>query len=186
VCLFLGWTVHNDVAYDNTAFWLHVASGIDGSADRLGRLAPPLALGLPVAVLGSVITVAITGDWVSLPSLLGISLGVLLIGLGISSIISARFAYPAVRPGDSPFAQPQSAGAAGSVVQAVSFLATVVSITPVAVLAWMGERINPGYHWLAFATALVLGFAVLGIGVRAGGRVIDRGGPELLAMAMRN
>ena len=52
VCLFLGWTVHNDVAYDNTAFWLHVASDVDGRADRLGRLAPPLAIGLPVAVIG--------------------------------------------------------------------------------------------------------------------------------------
>src|SRR5690606_26841957 len=103
VCLFLGWTVHNDVAHDNTAFWLHVAAGIDGAADRLGRLAPPLAIGLPVAVFGSVITVALTGDWMSLPSMLGLSVGVLLIGLGISSLTSARFAYPAVRPGDSPF-----------------------------------------------------------------------------------
>jgi hypothetical protein len=32
----------------------------------------------------------------------------------------------------------------------------------------------------------VLGFGVLAIGVRAGGRVIERGGPELLALAMRN
>lgn len=186
VCLFLGWTVHNDVAHDNTAFWLHVAAGIDGAADRLGRLAPPLAIGLPVAVFGSVITVALTGDWMSLPSMLGLSVGVLLIGLGISSLTSARFAYPAVRPGDSPFAQPQSAGNAGAVVQAVSFLATAISILPVAWLAWLGERVNPGYHWLAFAAALVLGFAALGIGVSLGGRVIERGGPELLAMAMKN
>jgi ABC-2 type transport system permease protein len=137
-------------------------------------------------VIGSVVTVAISGNWPSLPSLLGISLGVLLIGLGISSIISARFPYPVVRPGDSPFAQPQSAGTAGSVVQSVSFFASAVSIAPIAVLAWMGERVNPGYHWLALAAALVLGFVVLALGVAVGGRTIERNGPELLAMAVRN
>jgi ABC-2 type transport system permease protein len=186
VCLFLGWTIHNDVAYDNTAFWLHVASDVDGRADRLGRLAPPLTIGVPVAVLGSIATVWISGNWPALPGLLGVSLGLLLIGLGISSVVSARFPYPVVRPGDSPFAQPQSAGTAGAFVQSISFFATAVSIAPVAWLAWMGERYNPGYHWLALAAALVLGSAVLAIGVRAGGRIIERDGPELLAIAMRN
>lgn len=186
VCLFLGWTVHNDVAYDNTAFWLHVASDVDGRADRLGRLAPPLAIGVPVALLGSIATVWIAGNWPALPGLLAVSLGLLLVGLGISSVISARFPYPAVRPGDSPFAQPQSAGTAGAVVQSFSFVAIAVSIAPVAWLAWLGEDVNPGFHWLALASALVLGFAALAIGVSAGGRIIERDGPELLAVAMRN
>lgn len=186
VCLFLGWTVHNDVAFDNTAFWLHVASGVDGRADRLGRLAPPLALGVPVAVLGSIATVAITGNWPSLPGLLGLSLGVLLVGLGISSYISARFPYPSVRPGDSPFAQPQSSSTAGSIVQALSFVASAIAVAPVLYLCYLGETLSPGYYWLALAAAMVLGVIAIGLGVRAGGRIIDRAGPELLVAAMRN
>ena len=44
---FLGWSLHNDVAYDRTAIWLHVASGVRGVADRVGRLVPVLIVGIP-------------------------------------------------------------------------------------------------------------------------------------------
>ena len=53
MCLFLGWTIHNDVAYDNTAFWLHVAASTNGRADRWGRIVPPLLIGVPLVVAGS-------------------------------------------------------------------------------------------------------------------------------------
>lgn len=186
ICLFLGWTAHNDLAHDNTAFWLHVASDVDGRADRAGRLAPLLALGLPVALGGSVATAAIVRDWSILPGLIGLSLGVLLAGLGISSYVSARFPYAVVRPGDSPFAQPQRVGGDGSLIQAFSFLATIVVVLPVVGLIWLGVRVSPGYLWLALSAGLVIGVGLLGLGIVLGGRVVDRAGPELLAAAMRN
>ncbi|MEO6144321.1 MAG: hypothetical protein ABIP19_10110, partial [Dermatophilaceae bacterium] len=36
----LGWSTHNDIAYDGTAFWGHVTAGVSGRADRIGRLVP--------------------------------------------------------------------------------------------------------------------------------------------------
>jgi len=42
----LGWSTHNDIAYDGTAFWSHVATGLSGRADRIGRLAPTALAGL--------------------------------------------------------------------------------------------------------------------------------------------
>ena len=33
-CACLGWSLHNDTAYDSTAVWLHVASSVRGAADR--------------------------------------------------------------------------------------------------------------------------------------------------------
>src|SRR5690606_12970511 len=33
MALVLGWLPHNDIAYDSTAFWVHVASGVSGLAD---------------------------------------------------------------------------------------------------------------------------------------------------------
>ena len=41
----LGWSMHNDIAYDGTAFWGHVATGVSGRADRIGRLAPTAMVG---------------------------------------------------------------------------------------------------------------------------------------------
>ena len=49
--LFLGWLPHNDVAYDSTALWMHVASGVRGWSDRIGRLVPVLLIGLPLLAI---------------------------------------------------------------------------------------------------------------------------------------
>src|SRR5690606_13558665 len=51
MALFFGWLPHNDVAYDSTALWTHVASGVRGLSDRLGRLAPILLVALPVLAI---------------------------------------------------------------------------------------------------------------------------------------
>src|SRR5215207_2726485 len=110
MCLLLGWSLHNDTAFDSTAVWSHIASGVRGAADRAGRLVPVLVAGILVIGLGSAVTVFVIDDWRLLPSLLGVSTALLLGGLGVGSIISARFPYPAVRPGDSPFQAPQSTG----------------------------------------------------------------------------
>ena len=46
--LFLGWLPHNDLAYDSTAVWMHIASGVRGVSDRVGRLVPVLLVGVPL------------------------------------------------------------------------------------------------------------------------------------------
>src|SRR5690606_1707774 len=33
VALFFGWLPHNDIAYDSTAVWMHIASGVRGVSD---------------------------------------------------------------------------------------------------------------------------------------------------------
>src|SRR5690606_40751042 len=46
----------------------------------------------------------------------------LLAGVGVSSVVSARSPYPATRPGDPAWRQPQVAGASGGGVQGGSLL----------------------------------------------------------------
>ncbi len=186
MALFVGWSPHNDVAYDNTAFWIHVSSNTSGRADRWGRLVPALLLGGGIVIVGSVVTVAFTRQWETLPALIGLSACILLVGLGISSVISAGFPYPVVRPGDSPFAQPQAAGTAGSVVQSVSFFATAVSATPVALIAWLLGASSPAWYWVALLVGLAIGLAVLLFGVRIGAFLVNRRAPELLAFTLQN
>jgi ABC-2 type transport system permease protein len=185
MCLFLSWSVHNDVSFDNTAIWMHLTASTRGSADRWGRLLPAILVGIPLIGVGSVVSSAFYGDWSVLPSLAGVSLSILLTGLGLSSIMSARFPYPAVRPGDSPFAQPQSGSPAG-LIQAVSFLAIVVLSSPSLVAAYLGLTVGGSWPLLSLAAGVVIGGIVLLGGVAVGSRVFERRGSQILAVAMRN
>ena len=186
VCLFLGWTIHHDIAYDNTAIWLHLVSGTRGIADRVGRMFPPILIGIPVIAVGSLITTAVFGDWAVLPTVAALSGAVLLIGLGLSSISSVLFPYPATKPGDSAFSQPQTSGASAALVQAVSFFAIVILASPVVVFLVLGLAVD--HFWLEVApvAAVILGFGCLFGGLYLGGKAFDRRGPELMAFANRN
>ncbi|WP_022893210.1 hypothetical protein [Agromyces subbeticus] len=185
MCLLLGWTLHNDTAYDSTAIWLHVVSGVRGVADRVGRLVPVLIAGVLVIGLGSAVTVFALNDWRLLPSILGVSTALLLAGLGVGSITSARFPYPAVKPGDSPFQQPQSTGTITALVQSITMLGTLVVALPAMAFGALGIFVDPAWHAASFASGVGLGIIVLVAGVWGGGRVFDRRGPEMLAAAIR-
>ena len=187
MCFFLAWsTVHNDVAYDNSAIWLHVVSNIPGWADRVGRLVPALALGILVIGIGAPVCAILVGDWSMLPSLIGVSGCVLLCGLGLSSVMSVRFPYPTVRPGDSPFAQPQSSATAATWMQSLTVLAIVALVMPSVILAFLGFEFGALWHFGSLAAGIVIGLAVLVIGTAWGGRMFEVRGPELLAFALRN
>lgn len=186
MCFFLAWsTVHNDVAFDNTAIWIHVASNISGRADRLGRIVPPLLLGVLVIGVGTPLSAWGYGSTDVIPSLLGVSLCTLLVGLGLSSIISAGFPYPAVHPGDSPFAQPQSSAGAASWVQGLSLLGVLAVTAPTVFLAVRGITEGGGWHLWALALGSGTGIVALGLGILLGGRVFEARGPELLAFTER-
>ena len=185
MCLFLGWSLHNDTAYDSTAVWLHVASGVRGASDRAGRLVPVLIAGVLVIGLGSAVTVFVLNDWRLLPSLLGVSTALLLAGLGVGSITSARFPYPAVKPGDSPFQQPQSTGAITAFVQSLTMFGSLLIALPALIFAAMGLLVDPAWHAASFAAGIGLGVLTLVAGVWIGGRVFDRRGPEILGAAIR-
>lgn len=186
MCLFLGWSSHNDIAYDNTAIWLHVASNTSGFSDRIGRLVPSLLLGIPLILVGSPLCAWWYGSAAILPSLIGVSACILFAGLGLSSVISARFPYPAVRPGDSPFAQPQASGSAAGLIQSLAFFLALLIALPPAILGIVGITSGGAWTWGAFALGLVLGAAALYVGVRWGAAIFARRSPELLAFTLRN
>ena len=185
MCLLLGWSLHNDTAYDSTAVWSHIASGVRGAADRAGRLVPVIITGVLVIGLGSAVTVFVIDDWRLLPSLLGVSTALLLGGLGVGSIISARFPYPAVKPGDSPFQAPQSSGAMTALVQSFTMFGSLLVALPAVAFAALGFFEDPAWHAASFAAGVGLGAIALAFGIWEGGRVFERRGPEILAAALR-
>ncbi|MEO7015890.1 MAG: hypothetical protein ABI130_02030 [Leifsonia sp.] len=186
LCLLLGWTIHNDIALDNTAVWFHIVSGTRGIADRVGRMFPPLLVGIPIIVVGSLVTTAVFGDWAILPSVAALSGAILLIGLGLSSVTSVLFPYPATKPGDSAFSQPQTSGASAAIIQAISFFAVILLASPIIVFLVLGLAVSPVWLGIAPIAGVVLGFGCLFGGLALGARVYNRRQPELMAFANRN
>ncbi|MET0975959.1 MAG: hypothetical protein ABWX82_09855 [Leifsonia sp.] len=185
MCIFLGWTIHNDVAYDSTAVWLHVASGVSGFSDRVGRLVPALLLSLPLIALGTIVSMLLYNDWSVLPSFVGVCASLFLVGLGCSSYTSARFPYPVPKPGASPFAQPQSSGTAAVAVQSLTFLVALLLTLPVLVFAALAIFVDPDWHLAAFIDGVGTGVVALVLGVWWGSRTFTHRGPEILASAIR-
>ena len=138
--------------------------------------------GVPIAVIGSSITATIIGDWRVLPALIGMNLGVLWVASGVSSVFSALMPYPATRPGESPFAQPQWSGSGSGTAQTVSMvIAAVLSLVPVLLSGYAIAVPELGWNILALVVGLGFGLLVLVVGVLLGGAVFNRRGPELIA-----
>ena len=102
VALFLGWLPHNDLAYDSTAVWMHIASGVRGVSDRIGRLVPVLLIGIPLLAVLIPVAISLHGRWALLPAMVGVCASLFLTGLGLSSISSVVCAVRRLAAGREP------------------------------------------------------------------------------------
>lgn len=178
----LAWTISADVSYDSTAFALHMATGVRGVQDRLGRALACLVFALPAVLVFSIGPFFLLQVWDALPGMLGLSLGILFSGLGLSSALSARYTVAVPLPGESPFKKPPGNAAQTMAVQfgGMGVLAVLVAPEIALVMAhWSTGSPVPG--WINLFVGPVLGLALLGAGVRLGGAWLDARGPELLA-----
>lgn len=183
----LAWSISADTSYDNTAFALHLAAGVRGIHDRLGRAMACLAVSLPVVLLFVIGPFFITGDWVWLPNVMGLSLGMLFTGLGLSSVVSARYTVAVPLPGDSPFKKPP-----GNVAQTLAVQFGGMGVLLLLVVPELGLTIaqavtgNPVPGWINLVVGPVLGLVLFAVGVRLGGKWLDARGPELFAQLTVN
>ena len=183
----IGWIISADVAYDHSAFWLHVTTGVSGRADRVGRAGAAALIGLPVTTVLAVGSAGYTGRWEDLPALLGLTVAVLLCALGLSSVVSARFVYPVPRPGDGPFATPQGSAVASLVTQGIGWFVLLLLVLPTVVLVVVSITAQSStIGWWALVTGLVSGAGSLVLGIRLGGRIYDARAPELMQRVLAN
>ncbi len=185
IALFAGWSSHNDIAYDSTAIWLHVAAGVSGTADRLGRLVPVVAVGAPLIAVGSVVCGVLAGRPVLAAAIAGVSGCLFLAGMGVGAVSSAVLPYPVPRPGASPFQQPTTSGGVSAIVQSVLFLLQIVCALPAIGLGLAAIDGPAALSWAALGAGLAVGLVVFAVTTRAGARLFERRGPELLAAALR-
>lgn len=182
MALFFGWLPHNDLAYDSTAVWMHLASAVRGASDRIGRLVPMLLIGLPVLAVAVPVAIALHGRWALLPAMVGVCAALFLAGLGLSSITSALAPYAVTRPGDSPFQQPQRAGS-GAGAQGLVLLGALAAAVPAGWWAWLALTRDVSYAMVSMWAGLAAGVLVLIVGVSVGSAVFERRGSRLMEFA---
>ncbi|MEO5535763.1 MAG: hypothetical protein ABIR17_11610 [Pseudolysinimonas sp.] len=188
VVLLLTWsTLHNDVALDSTAVWAHLAAQTRGVHDRIGRMLPTLAIGAPLVILGTALTAWAGGNPLLAPAILGMSVAVLLGGIGVSSLFSARFPYPATRPGDDAFLQPQVPGVSGGGVQVGSLLLILLVAAPsITACVFFLTGVPGPWNWISLLAGAAAGLLMMVVGIQVGGATFDRRAPELLEFATQH
>lgn len=181
----IGWGRHNDVAYDGSAFWLHVVSGVPGWADRTGRAVATLVWSVPLTLLVAVLGSAVAGRTDLVPAAIGAGLGVLCAGVAISAISSAAMSYPVPAAGASPYAAPSGSLGASLVAQLVTSVATLALSTPVLLTFAAALWWHPSMAWAVLAVGVVGGAATLAGGIAVGGGVYDTRARRQLARLSR-
>jgi len=181
VAFLLAFGISADISYDNTAFALHLSTGVSGTADRAGRAIACAVFALPATLIAAVVPPIVLGRPEDVPVLLGLSIGLLLSGLGLSSVFSARYTYNVPLPGENAFKTPPGSAGRTMLVQflwlAVQFVVALPLLVPAALYAF---GLGSAWGWVSLAVGVVYGSAALAAGIRIGGRWLDRRGPEVL------
>ena len=181
VAFLLAFGISADISYDNTAFALHVSAGVTGVADRAGRVIACAVFALPATILAAVLPPVILGRPGTIPVLLGLSLGLLLSGLGLSSVFSARYTYNVPLPGESAFKTPPGSAGRTMIAQGLWLLMQLLLALPLLAPALAyAFGAGPVWGWITLVVGIVLGSVLLVAGIRVGGRWLDRRAPEVL------
>jgi len=181
--LMAGYTISADIAYDSTAWWIHLMTGVKGWQDRFGRLIAQMVVSAPLFVVILIVVPLIVGKLEIIPGALTAMTCLFLVSLGVSSVFSALIIYPIALPGESPLKM--KTGMMGSQMLSqmgclgiATVLALPICIWAVFASGWM--------IWVAFAVSLVWGSAVLVVGVILGGKIMDSRGPAIFAILKKN
>jgi ABC-2 type transport system permease protein len=181
--LMSGMSLSADLAYDSTAWWLHLSSALRGWADRAGRVAAMAAWGVPLFAVLTVLFAWLTRDLADAVPLIGVGIGTLLIGMGVSSVTSALFIYPVALPGESPMKSKTGSMAMQMIGQFSTMAVTALLAIPIAVL---GAFFHDSAGWLVLLVGIVWGLGMAVVGIVGGGAIVDRRGAAILTILKRN
>ncbi|WP_313555519.1 hypothetical protein [Miniimonas arenae] len=174
------WSIHDDIAYDSTAFWLHVAAGVRGADDRLGRVLGLAVWLVPTVVLLAVVPPVLLGRGAWVPAVLGISLVLLGGGFAVACVFSAALPYPAPPPGANPMSSQSGGSVLAFAVQLLSFAVLGLLVLPTALTLIPVFAGSTAWGWLTLAVGAVTAVVWLAVGVRWGGRILDRNAVTVL------
>lgn len=175
------WSISADISYDNTAFALHIASGVSGMADRAGRALAAGVLAGSLGILYAMVGAGIDGAWASLPTYLGLTLGAIGSGLGLASVFSAHFTMNVPLPGESPMKSKPGNNFSAALIQLGGMAGVGILLLPEIVLTAVALTTGLAlWGWLTLAVGILLGAIFLGVGLRWGAGQYNKRAPELL------
>lgn len=180
IAVVVSMSLSQDTAYDGSALWVHISCGVAGRADRAGRVLALFTWAGPIVALSIPATLAWTHRWSLWPIVVGLSVALMAAGTGVASVVSARWLSPAPAAGGNPFASSGGTGVGSLVAVLLNTTATGVLVLPAVALSvasiWIGWL-----TWAALAVGVATGFVALVVGIRIGGRLLDRRWPEVLS-----
>ncbi|HSK25617.1 MAG TPA: hypothetical protein VK894_01745 [Jiangellales bacterium] len=180
VAALLGLTMLNETAWDGTALWMHLASGMRGRDDRLGRVLAALLWGGPTTVVVGTAATLLAGRPALLPAVVGATVTVLLAGLAVSAVVGVVAPFSVAEAGTNPFGTTNG----GNVVTIAQQLlgAGVTAGLSLPAVAGLGAAFlwSPALGWAVLLAGPAYGAWLLQIGVRLGGRHLEEHGPEVL------
>lgn len=182
--LLLGLTMLNELAFDGSALWVSLATGVRGRQDRTARVLALLVWAAPATVAVAVLGSAVGGRPHLAPAAVGLSVGALLVGNAVATVSSVALPFPVPPAGSNPFSGSSGASAAALVQQGLSLLVLLPLVLPLAGLAVWAWFV-PAVGWVLALVGPAWGTGLLAVGVHLGGGVFDRRGPELLARLSR-
>jgi len=183
MALMAGYTISADIAYDSTAWWIHLACGVKGWQDRLGRLIAQAVISTPLVLIAAIAVPLITKDPRIIPGTLAAMTCLYLISLGVSSVFSALIIYPVALPGESPLKMRTGMMGSQMLSQMGCLGITVLLALPLCIWTIFASG---WLAWAAFAVALIWGGAATVAGVILGGKIMDSRGPAILATLQKN
>ncbi|MDR0488072.1 MAG: hypothetical protein LBG99_01485 [Propionibacteriaceae bacterium] len=183
MALMAGYSLSADVASDSTAWWTHLATGVKGWQDRLGRVLGQLIWAAPVIILVGIIASLFLFDASRIPSVMGALMALYLCGLGLSSLFSALIIYPVALPGESPLKMKTGMMGLQMLSQFGSLIIAGLLALPLCIWAIFATGVQA---WLVLILGLVWGAILLILGVILGGKIMDSRGPQILASLTKN
>ena len=183
MALLCGYALSSDIASDATAWWIHLATGVKGWQDRLGRIIAQAIWALPLIVVVAVAVTWVVGHPGRIAGAVGASLCFYLVALGVSSVASALIIYPVALPGESPLRLRTAAAGPQMLSQFGCLAASGLLGLPVGLWAMLTHGAQDGFILLV---GVVWGAAVLMAGTIWGGQVMDARAPAILQSLRQN
>ena len=172
----------NSFGTDGPALTHELLAGADPASMVRGKARGVAVVAAPLALIGPLVAAAVTGEWRYLVAGFGVGIGGLLAGTG-AAIVQSAYVPIAIADSDNPFAGGESGkGILAALLLGVVLAGLAVVTIPVALLLfWATDRGRVGLVTAAGALTIVVGWALMHVGIRIATRRITGREPEFVA-----